>query len=63
MKRDKDGYLYACLLSKNETQVEVQFGFKLVNHDEDEYAKRFGRAYHVLPFSGKRRFNSKHAGK
>ena len=35
MKRDKNGSLCACLLSKNETQVEVQLGFWLVENYND----------------------------
>ena len=42
MKRDEDGYLYACLVSKNETRVEVQFGFKLVNSNS-ERGERTGK--------------------
>ena len=42
MKRDEGGYLTACLLSKNETRVEVQFGFQLVNRPNDDHSKRTG---------------------
>ena len=42
MKRDEDGYLSACFLSKNETPVEVQFGFELVN-SKSEHSKRTGK--------------------
>ena len=42
MKRDVDGYLHACFLSKNETPVEVQFGFELVN-SKSKYSKRTGK--------------------
>ena len=43
MKHDEGGYLSACLLSKNETRVEVQFGFQLVNHVNDVHSKRTGK--------------------
>ena len=43
MKHDKGGYLSACFLSKNETRVEVQFGFQLVNHVNDVHSKRNGK--------------------
>ena len=35
-RRDERGSLLACLESKNETRVDVQFGFTLVNHGADE---------------------------
>ena len=62
IKRDKDGYLSACLLSKNETQVDVQFGFKLMNHADPVYVKHRGR-YVLLHSSRKKWLDSKHAGK
>ena len=43
VKRDKDGYLTACLSSKNETRVEVQFGFKLTNCDGDVHSESTGK--------------------
>ena len=43
VKRDEKGQLSACFLSKNETQVEVQFGFELVNYSDDVHSKRTGK--------------------
>ena len=43
IKRNDDTYFSACLLSKNETRVEVQLGFELVNLNR-EYSKRTGKA-------------------
>ena len=41
VERDEDGYVSACFLSKNETPVEVQLGFELVNSNSEE-GKRTG---------------------
>ena len=49
MKRDEDGYLSACFLSKNETPVEVQFGFELVN-SKSEHSKRTGKGDRICTF-------------
>ena len=43
MKHDEDGYLSACLSSKYETRVEVQFGFEMVNRSNDKHSKRTGK--------------------
>ena len=43
MKRDEDGYLSACFISKNENRVEVQFGFELVNGAKNDHSKRTGK--------------------
>ena len=43
MKRDEDGYLSACLISKNENRVGVQFGFMLVKSVDVENSKRTGK--------------------
>ena len=48
MKRDEDGYLSACLISKNETRVGVQFGLVLVNHVAVEECKRTGTGRWIL---------------
>ena len=42
MKRDADGYLSACFISKNENRVEVQFGFELVHLTSTKYSKHTG---------------------
>ena len=43
LRRNERGSLLACLVSKNETRVDVQFGFTLVNHDADENSHRTGK--------------------
>ena len=43
MKRDEDGYLSACFISKNESQVEVQIGFELVHRTSTKHSKRTGK--------------------
>ena len=48
MKRDEDGYLSACLISKNENRVGVQFGFVLMNHVDVEDSKRTGTGRWIL---------------
>ena len=43
IQRNEDGYLSARLLSKNETRVVVQFGFKSVNYTNDDHSKCTGK--------------------
>ena len=43
MKRAEDGYLTACLSSKNEARVKVQFGFELVHPYNDDRSERTGK--------------------
>ena len=42
MKHAEDGYLSAYFSSKNETRVEAQFGFQLVNYANDDRSERTG---------------------